>query len=153
MIKFAKPDDIPQIVSFCYKTYQGLKDLDLPKPSFDKITIQVAEWVLNDVVLVSRESEDSAKIQGVLMAERGSLWWSENDRFLSTSLFYVDPKSENRGKIAFDLVDHLKEFADDMGYSVVLDIIDKRDNLETIKKFIAMKGFLPFSVSGLYKTY
>jgi len=34
-----------------------------------------------------------------------------------------------------------------------LDIIDKRDNLETIKKFIAMKGFLPFSVSGLYKTY
>lgn len=151
MIKFAKPDDIPQIVTFCYKTYKGLEDLELPEPSFDKITLQVAEWVLNDVVLVYKDQEDSKEIQGVLMAEKGGFWWTDDDKYLQTSLFYVNPENPKRGRIAFELVEHLKDFANDLGFSVLLDIIDKKENLETVKKFISIKGYTPFSVSGLYR--
>jgi hypothetical protein len=150
-IKFAKVEDIPQIVSFCYKTYQGLENLDLPKPDFIKITMKVTNWILNDVVLVHRESEDSKEINGVVVAERGSFWWSNDNNTLKTALFFVNPEYENSGRIAFDLVDALKEYADDFELNVLLDIIDKEENIDKLKKFIGMKNFTPFSISGIYK--
>lgn len=149
-VKFATITDIPQIVAFAYRTYKGLEELELPAPDFTKITLEVTSWLLNDVVLVYRDHEDDVEIQGVLVGEIGELWWTK-DKMLRTSLFAVNENKSNSGRIAISLVDALKQYSKDINTPVLLDIIDKEENLTKVSRFLNIKGFKNFSVSGIYR--
>lgn len=148
-VRFARPEDIPQITAMAYKTYDTLGDLDLSPPDFAKILQQITRWTVEDVVLVYRDNPEDVEIQGVIMAETGDMWWS-NTSMLRTTLFYVSETHENKGRVALSLVEGLREYSETLGISVLLDIIDKEENIAKIQRFLKVKGFTPFSVSGIH---
>ena len=98
-IKFAKPEDIPQIVSFAYNTHKDVELNDLAEPSLAKITTTITDAVVQGVVLVKRNEKDPKHIDGVMALKYVSPWWSE-EVLLKQLFFYVKP--EARGSKVFD---------------------------------------------------
>ncbi len=138
-IKFAKIEDIPQIVSFAYSTF---KEADLNAtglfPNNERVTLSIANCVNEHIALVKRDDEDERKIDGVLIAQITHLWWS-NEPCLLGALFYIKP-SKRSFNLAKGFLDAFKEYAIIEGIPCGLDLFVKRDT-EKKRKLLTYCGF------------
>ena len=147
-IKFALPDDLPQVVAFGYKSFDdnGLKGYGT-EPSFNKTVLNVQDWMVNHAVLVKRNEDNDKLIDGVIALQTTDTWWSE-DAILYVTLFYIPPE-----KRTFSLAVNLLKAAQE--YAIMLNIplyIDLVGNFETKRKAKLFKyaGFEEFGTSFVF---
>lgn len=135
-ILFAKPEDIPQIVAFGYKSFE---ENTLPgSTSFDKALNQITKLVLHDVVLVKRDKDNPKLINGVLAMEAQAPWFSE-DPLLTIGLFYIKPELRSF-KLARELLSSAQEYAIINNLPIVFDLFAQKD-VDKKKKLLKYLGF------------
>lgn len=138
-IKFAKPEDVTQIVSLGYKSFDENSLAGIgASPDFDKALLTLTESVVEDVVLVKRNEQDQRLIDGVLVLKHSETWWS-NQTLLFSLLFFV--KEEFRTtRTAVNLLKAAKEYAIINGLPIVFDIFAQKD-VQKKKKLLKILGF------------
>lgn len=148
-VEFARPEDIPQIVSFAYQSFEdnGLKGYGV-ETSFEKITENITDWVTSHVVLVLRNKEDSRLIDGVLCLQFTETWWSF-DVVLSNALFYL-PKKTRTFKNARNLLRTGMEYGIINKVPIVMDLTGKTD-IEKKRKFLSYMGFEDLGTLYIFK--
>ena len=141
-IKFAQPRDITQIVAFGYKTFEenSLEEFGL-LPDFTKMLANVADWVINDAVLVKRNKDDDRLIDGVIALQNSKIWWSEKE-CLAASLFYITPEKRSF-TLARDLLKAAQEYAIMYKVPLIVDLVDNREKSVKLKqKLLRYLGFI-----------
>lgn len=146
-IKFAKPEDITQVVAFGYKSFTenslNNKGMD---PSFEKTVQAITHWVIEDAVLVKRNEEDDRYIDGVCAVKTTSTWWSD-DPVLSIGLYYVKPEARSY-KLARSLLKAAQEYAIMYKLPLVIDLVG--ENSERQAKILTRLGFKKFGSALIY---
>lgn len=144
-VLFARPEDIPQIVSLGYKAFEETRmDLWDIQPSFEKAMTNVTRWVVEDVVLVRRNKENDRLIDGFAAMEFITPWWAE-DRLLSMTLYYIKPEFRSF-KSASNLLKAAQEYAIMNRLPLIMDLIGAKD----IKKKIKLLKYLGFKEYGSF---
>lgn len=135
-VQFARPEDIPQIVSFGYKSFE---ENDLPgSTDFTKALNQITKSVLEDVVLVKRNDENPKLLNGTLAMQLEAPWFS-NDPILTVFLFYIKPDHRSF-KLAKELVSSAQEYAIINRLPIVFDLFAQKD-VDKKKRLLKYLGF------------
>lgn len=139
MIKFAKPEDVTNLVALGYKSFE---ENDLAgigcDPDFNTVLEAMTGFVTNDVVLVDRNEDDQKYINGLLAFTHTSVWWSK-EPLLMEVLFYVKPQFRSF-KNAVALIKAAKEYSDEQQIPLVMDLFTKKD-VEEKRKLLIYCGF------------
>lgn len=133
---FAKPQDIAQIISFAYSAYKETSPKSL-SPDFVKVSETVSRCVVQEIVFVVRSPEDERVIEGVIVCEHASPWWTD-DVMLHQLFFYTKP-SKQRLKVLNTLLQAVEEYGKLTNVNVVQDIIGKR--FSTKGKILEKRGY------------
>ncbi len=143
-IKFALPEDVAQIVSLGYKSFDEnqLGEVSNCSPDFDKTLIAITDMLVNDVVLVKRNDENPKLIDGVIILKINYLWWS-SDPCLVGVLFYTKPEHRSF-TLAKNLLNAAKEYAIINNLPIVFDIFARKD----VQKKIKLLKYLGFKECG-----
>ncbi len=125
-IKFALPEDIAQLVAFGYKGFEenGLKDLSI-QPVFNSALLGMTDFVLNHAVLVKRNEEDPQYLDGAIVIQTTTLWWTDKP-ILYAVLTYVKPEKRSF-KLASNLLKAAQEYAIMNEMSLVVDLFGLKD--------------------------
>ena len=139
MIQFAKPEDVPQVVTLAYNSFEenGLKAFYC-EPDFDKILAYVTQAVLDQVVLVRRNEANPKLIDGVC-GFRVSTPWLSNDPVMLPFMFFIK-KDKRSFKLAKEFVSAAKEYAIMNRLPIVFDLFAQKD-VEKKKKLLKYLGF------------
>lgn len=148
-VKFAKPEDALQLVNFGYKIYEenNLKDLNI-LDNFDLALNFMTKSVIEDVALVQRNKDNNKLIDGALVLNHSSIWFSK-EHILTPSLFYIKPEHRSF-KLARDLLCSAKEYAIINRIPIVFDLFAQKD-VEKKKKLLKYLGFQDFGSSFVFK--
>lgn len=148
-IKFAKPEDITQIVALGFKDFKevGAEVFGI-EPSVERGLVSVTDMVVNDVVLVLRNEDDDRLIDGVIAFQHMEPWWSE-ETLLRQCLLYIKPnkRSYNNAKA---LLEASKEYAIMSGLNIVIDLIGTKE-IARKEKLLKRHGFEEFGSLFIFK--
>lgn len=138
-IKLARPEDIPQIVAFGYKSFKenSLEDFGA-SPDFDKTTLFITELVMSGAVLTLRSTLHDAILDGVFVIKYDKAWWSIDPVLRSILLYIKEDKRTYQN--AVKLLKAGQEYAIMEGMPLVVDLISKVDT-QRKKKLIERQGF------------
>lgn len=148
-IKFAKPQDVAQIVSLGYKSFdENLLEEFGAEPDFSKAMLEITDAVVNDAVLVKRNENDPELIDGVLAMKITYTWWSSKP-ILAPMLFFIkQPHRSFRTASAF--LQAAKEYAIMNQIPIVFDLFAQKDVLKK-KKLLKMHGFEEVGTTLIYR--
>lgn len=149
-VQFAKPEDIPQIVALGYKEFEenGFPSLGI-EIDFNKLMPFITDLVLNHVVLVKRNKENSKLIDGVVLFQISPTWFSSTP-MLNSVFMYVKPEYRDI-KIVRNLLNVAKEYGIMNKLSIVFGLTTKKD-VEKKRKLFEHLGFEDWG-SSLIWTY
>lgn len=141
-IEFAKLDDISQLTAMCFTVFEenNLKETNTI-PDCNKILEEMFKSIIEHVVLVKRNDKNSKLIDGFLVLQAGSTWWT-NEVFLNSLIFYIKPEFRSF-KLAKDLLNEAKKYAIINNTPLVFDIFDKKNGDKKIKllKYLGFKDY------------
>lgn len=141
-IKFAKSDDIAQIMAMGYTSMRENKVDHISEPVFEKALLTVTMAVTNEVVLVRRNVDNPKLIDGVLGMKHVTTWFS-TEPYLGTFLFFI--KEEYRSfKLARDFLNTAKEYGIINDIPIVFDLFAQKD----VQKKIKLLKYLGFEDCG-----
>lgn len=147
-IKFAKPEDIPQIVALGYKEFEenGFTSLGIDI-DFDKLVPYITNLVLEHVVLVQRNEENPKLIDGVVLFQIAPAWFSSVP-VLTSVFMYVKPEHRNI-KIVRNLLNVAKEYGIMNELPIVFGITTQKD-VERKRKLFKHLGFQDWGSSLIW---
>ena len=105
-IELAGLQDLPTIAAFAFSTYKEV-GLDYAEPDMDLILAELTSSITANTTFVYKDEKQ--KIQGCLVLQITSTWWSIKPMFFS-ALVYVSPE-KRKSKIASELLKTAKEYA------------------------------------------
>jgi len=138
-IKFARPEDIPQIVALGYQELKenGIENIGL-QLDFDKILFKVTDLVLNHVVLVKRNDENDKIIDGAVAFLITPDWYSSTPMMVGMGIFV---KPEKRSfKVIKSIVSSAKEYAIINKLPIVFGVTSQKD-ADRKRKLFTYLGF------------
>lgn len=148
-IKVAQPEDITQIISFAYQTYRELDDPTMPEPDMGEIAEFVTDAVVNHVVLVARNEENPAILDGCLIMRIQKIWWAK-ESMVNAALFFVKPDKRSK-RLAFHLLNAAKEYAIMVNIPLSVGIISQGENLMRKEKLLQFLGLKKYQTVFLFK--
>ena len=147
-IKFAKPEDISQIVAFGYKSFDEnlLKGLGM-EPTFEKAITSVTDFAVNHAILVKRNEDNDKFLDGVCVIQTTETWWSDTP-LLYVVLYYIKPEKRSF-KLARDLLKAAQEYAIMSKLPLVIDLFGQKD-ITRKQKLLRYLGFKELGSTFLY---
>lgn len=123
LVEVANLEDVPEIVSLCYKNYYEI-GAKLPKPNTKKALSFMSDLVQTGLVFVYRDKE-TQRIEGLLGLTPFEFWWSEEPVLHAVS-FYVTPnfRKEGVGKL---LLTQAKDYAKINKVRLYVDIMTDQE--------------------------
>lgn len=151
-IKSAQPEDIPQLVSLGYKSFEENELIQFcAKPDFNTVLVGFTDMVIDTgMVFTLRNKENPNVIDGVLALKQDSLWWS-TEPLLIEAFFYVKPEVRSF-KMAKTLLSNAKEYAIMNKIPIVMDLFTQKD-VEEKKKLLKYMGFKECGSFYIFKDF
>jgi GNAT superfamily N-acetyltransferase len=87
-------------------------------------------------------------ILGTIILGKTTIWWASKDLFTDLA-FYVNPQYRHLG-IQKKLLEVVKEFADNVGIPVLIDVFNDSEENDKLVRFLSIQGFKNVGFKALY---
>jgi hypothetical protein len=142
MIEFAKPEDAPQIVALCCMSFEENKigEAGIPK-SIDKALQVILDCIIEHVILVKRNEQNPKLIDGILVTQAATDWWTETV-VLHSLMFYIKPEFRTF-KLVKEFIDEIKKYVILNKTALVFDVFGQMNASKKSKlmKYLGFKDF------------